>query len=282
MKVVLRNQGREVELRAAAGCGSCSPSWVSCPRRCSSSAAGPPHDRRGGGRGGRGRAPAGDLRGPRVKCRKCGAGPCWSSGATTPRSAGRLPGLLSDHVWRRSAVAHAHARGAGPDRGIRWKGFARALGRPPRRGLPDHGPLHRPRDLRVFGRLEGPVRGVRGRPRARLRVVAVADEVGAAIPAVREATRRPTCSACGLSKRYIMNRARWRAGSRWSPPATTSTTRPRPCSAPRCAGTSRRFPASRFSRPRTRGSAPGEAPLPDDRAPDGGLRIPARHRLHRG
>ena len=40
-----------------------------------------------------------------------------------------------------------------------------------------------------------------------LRVVAVADEVGAAIPAVREATRRPTCSACGLSKRYLMNRA---------------------------------------------------------------------------
>jgi uncharacterized protein (TIGR00269 family) len=40
-----------------------------------------------------------------------------------------------------------------------------------------------------------------------LRVVAVADETGAAIPAVRPVTRRPTCSACGLSKRYIMNRA---------------------------------------------------------------------------
>ncbi|MBI3457947.1 MAG: TIGR00269 family protein [Candidatus Rokubacteria bacterium] len=38
-------------------------------------------------------------------------------------------------------------------------------------------------------------------------VVAVADEVGAGIPGVKEATRRPTCSACGLSKRYIMNRA---------------------------------------------------------------------------
>jgi uncharacterized protein (TIGR00269 family) len=37
--------------------------------------------------------------------------------------------------------------------------------------------------------------------------VAVADETGAPIPAVRAATRRPTCSACGLSKRYIMNRA---------------------------------------------------------------------------
>ncbi len=42
---------------------------------------------------------------------------------------------------------------------------------------------------------------------ARLRVVAVADEVGAPIPGVKELTRRPTCSACGLSKRYLTNRA---------------------------------------------------------------------------
>jgi uncharacterized protein (TIGR00269 family) len=40
-----------------------------------------------------------------------------------------------------------------------------------------------------------------------LRVVAVAEEAGAPIPAVRTATRRPTCSACGLSKRYLINRA---------------------------------------------------------------------------
>ena len=45
-----------------------------------------------------------------------------------------------------------------------------------------------------------------------LRIVAVADEVGAAIPAVRDVTRRPTCSACGLSKRYIMNRAAMEGG----------------------------------------------------------------------
>jgi uncharacterized protein (TIGR00269 family) len=45
-----------------------------------------------------------------------------------------------------------------------------------------------------------------------LRVVAVADEMGAAIPVVRDATRRPTCSACGLSKRYIMNRAALEGG----------------------------------------------------------------------
>ncbi len=42
---------------------------------------------------------------------------------------------------------------------------------------------------------------------ARLLVVSVEEEVGAPIPEVRAATRRPTCSACGLSKRYLMNKA---------------------------------------------------------------------------
>lgn len=40
-----------------------------------------------------------------------------------------------------------------------------------------------------------------------LYVERVADAVGAAIPVVQQITRRPTCSACGLSKRYLMNRA---------------------------------------------------------------------------
>lgn len=44
----------------------------------------------------------------------------------------------------------------------------------------------------------------RGAP---LLIVSVAEEVGAAIPEVHAATRRPTCSACGLSKRYLMNKA---------------------------------------------------------------------------
>jgi uncharacterized protein (TIGR00269 family) len=35
----------------------------------------------------------------------------------------------------------------------------------------------------------------------------VAEAVGASIPEVQRATRRPTCSACGLSKRYLMNRS---------------------------------------------------------------------------
>lgn len=34
----------------------------------------------------------------------------------------------------------------------------------------------------------------------------VADEVGAPVPAIRHVTRRPACSGCGLSKRYLMNR----------------------------------------------------------------------------
>ena len=41
----------------------------------------------------------------------------------------------------------------------------------------------------------------------KLHVERVADAVGAPIPDVQRATRRPTCSACGLSKRYLMNRA---------------------------------------------------------------------------
>ena len=40
-----------------------------------------------------------------------------------------------------------------------------------------------------------------------LLVVAVADEVGAPIPVIKNVTRRPPCSGCGLSKRYLMNRA---------------------------------------------------------------------------
>src|SRR4029450_11954991 len=38
-------------------------------------------------------------------------------------------------------------------------------------------------------------------------VEGVVDAVGAPIPEVQKVTRRPTCSACGLSKRYLMNRA---------------------------------------------------------------------------
>jgi tRNA-5-methyluridine54 2-sulfurtransferase len=34
----------------------------------------------------------------------------------------------------------------------------------------------------------------------------VADEVGAPVPVIQRVTRRPPCSACGLSKRYLMNR----------------------------------------------------------------------------
>ena len=34
----------------------------------------------------------------------------------------------------------------------------------------------------------------------------VADEIGAPVPEIKQATRRPACSGCGLSKRYLMNR----------------------------------------------------------------------------
>ncbi len=41
----------------------------------------------------------------------------------------------------------------------------------------------------------------------KLHVERVAEAVGAPIPEVQKVTRRPTCSACGLSKRYLLNRA---------------------------------------------------------------------------
>jgi tRNA-5-methyluridine54 2-sulfurtransferase len=37
-------------------------------------------------------------------------------------------------------------------------------------------------------------------------VSAVADEVGGPVPVIKQVTRRPPCSGCGLSKRYLMNR----------------------------------------------------------------------------
>ena len=35
----------------------------------------------------------------------------------------------------------------------------------------------------------------------------VEDEVGAPVPVIKQVTRRPPCSGCGLSKRYLMNKA---------------------------------------------------------------------------
>jgi uncharacterized protein (TIGR00269 family) len=44
----------------------------------------------------------------------------------------------------------------------------------------------------------------RGQP---LVVSAVADHVGGPVPTIQAVTRRPPCSGCGLSKRYLMNKA---------------------------------------------------------------------------
>src|SRR5438094_979502 len=44
----------------------------------------------------------------------------------------------------------------------------------------------------------------RGAP---LIITRVADEVGGPVPVIKQVTRRPPCSGCGLSKRYLMNRA---------------------------------------------------------------------------
>jgi tRNA-5-methyluridine54 2-sulfurtransferase len=46
--------------------------------------------------------------------------------------------------------------------------------------------------------------GARGVP---LIVKRVEEEVGAPVPVIKQVTRRPPCSGCGLSKRYLMNKA---------------------------------------------------------------------------
>ncbi|HEU5193166.1 MAG TPA: ATP-binding protein [Methylomirabilota bacterium] len=40
----------------------------------------------------------------------------------------------------------------------------------------------------------------------------VEEEVGAPVPVIKQVTRRPPCSGCGLSKRYLMNRVALEAG----------------------------------------------------------------------
>jgi len=51
----------------------------------------------------------------------------------------------------------------------------------------------------------------RGAP---LIVTSVAEEVGAPVPVIKDVTRRPPCSGCGLSKRYLMNRVALEHGFR--------------------------------------------------------------------
>ena len=110
----------------------------------------------------------------------------------------------------------------------------------------------------------------------------VADEVGAPIPVVQKVTRRPTCSACGLSKRYLMNRAALEHG--FPVVATGPQSRRRGGHAVRlhCTGRwSAAPPVAGAGLHASQARAPREAALPAVRAGDGGLRVPARDRLHR-
>src|SRR5918996_2933188 len=43
-------------------------------------------------------------------------------------------------------------------------------------------------------------------------VVSVAEGAGGPVPVIKDVTRRPPCSGCGLSKRYLMNRAALETG----------------------------------------------------------------------
>ena len=76
----------------------------------------------------------------------------------------RLPRLLpASRPGDHPPLADGHARRAGAGGGVGWKGLARALGRAPRRRLSHHRTLPGPGDLRLLAGLEGPLRGVRCR-----------------------------------------------------------------------------------------------------------------------
>ena len=197
----------------------------------------------------------------------------------------RLPGLLpASRAGDRPAVAHVHARGAGPGRGVRREGLPRAVGRAARRGLPDHRPLHRPRDLRVLAGLQGAVRGVRGRARARAPHRGRRGRGGRGDP--RGAGRHAAADVLRLRALEALHHEPRRDGGRV--PGGRHGPQPRrrgrdPLRLHAALGRVGAVPADAGARGHASAArAPGEAALPDERARDGRLRVPARHRLHRG
>ena len=118
----------------------------------------------------------------------------------------------------------------------------------------------------------------------KLIVERVVDAVGAPIPEVQKVTRRPTCSACGLSKRYLLNRAALEHGYRRRRHRAQPRRRgghPVRLGAPLADGRAPAAVADAGLDPPQAG-APGEAALPAVGAGDRRLRLPARDRLHRG
>ena len=98
--------------------------------------------------------------------------------------------------------------GPDPGRGLGRQGLARAVGRPARARLPGRRAVPRPGDRRVLGALAR----TRVRVRARTRRATSSTSTSRATTA---STCRPpgkkgsrsTCAVCGLSKRYVFNRA---------------------------------------------------------------------------
>jgi hypothetical protein len=181
-------------------------------------------------------------------------------GAPTPQHRvlrARLPGLLpAPRAGDRPAMAHVHARGAGAGRGVRRQGLARALGRAAWRGLPDHRPLYRPRHLRVLAGLQGTMRSVRGRARAR------AAHRGGRGPGgrgdSRGAGRHAAADVLRLRTLEALHHEPCRDGGRV--PGRRDGPQSRRSSAPRSVGTSRRCPGRcRCSRPRILGSRAGRS-----------------------
>src|SRR5262249_19826767 len=112
----------------------------------------------------------------------------------------------------------------------------------------------------------------------------VAEEVGAPVPVIQQVTRRPPCSGCGLSKRYLMNRVALEQGF-----PVVATGHNLDDEAATLFGSVMHWQMEALPPPVPRAAvvppearAAGEAPLPPERAGDRGLRLSPEDRLHRG
>ncbi len=287
MKVVLRNPRREVEVAGGRRVKDVLVELDDHPRvRARDPRRRAHHHRSGRPRRRRHRAAARHVGWPAMKCRKCG------ERATIELRRHNTAFCSTDfqEFFKRQVreAIRKHRmftpRRAGAGGGVGRQGLARAVGRADRRRLPHDRPLPGSRHLRLLGRVEGEVRGVRGGARRAAPHRRPSPRRSARrCPIIKQVTRRPPCSGCGLSKRYLMNRVALEhrfpvvaTGHNLDDEAATlfgsvMHWQTDALAAP-VAGARVHAPEARAAR---------EAALPPLRAGDGGVRVRPQDRLHR-
>src|SRR5262249_31832173 len=166
-----------------------------------------PHGRRGGGRRRRAGSAAGDVGWERrVKCRKCGAGavielPRHNAAFCTADFLEFFRKQVAEAIRKHRMLTVDEpvlvAVSGGKDSLALWdvlieSGYTTA-GLYLDLGIFDYS-VESKAKCETFAASRG----------QKLIVETVSERAGASIPEVQRATRRPTCSACGLSKRYLM------------------------------------------------------------------------------